>query len=146
MERIHAGEHPARIIEDLYLSCAFPQPQITAHPQVTHLKNGYEMAAAAKTFQNCLRFRVLDAMRGDMQYYVWRKPGAADVIFAVRSDPPFGWILDEARHGENTPLTQESKNELNALLQEFGITRSFSMGQQIRDFCSPEYNEEIIPF
>ena len=136
MARISAGENPDRIIEELYLSHPFPEALLPAHPEVTYIANGKALFATAKQYRNCLRSYVPEAMRGDRQYYIWRKPGAAEVVFSIQNDAPFGWFLSEAKHEQNNPLSSEMEEELRLMLCEMGFVRTHSMEQMTRPFLS----------
>lgn len=144
LTRIAAGESPDRIIEELYLSRAFPEARIPAHPQISHIKNGHELIATAKTFRNCLSSYVSEAVRGERQYYIWRKPGAAEVVFAIYNDTPYGWFLLEAKHEQNAELSSEMDEELRLMLSELGITRLHSMEQMMRPFLTDDDDIELL--
>lgn len=146
LTRIGKGENPVSIVEEIYQSCVFPEAQIPAHPQITHLRDGKEMSRAAKMFRNCLHFQIHEALHGERQYYVWSKPGAAEVVFAIQNDTPYGWYLIEAKHKNNEPLHEELERELQLLLHGLGVKRSFSLGQHIRDFFAPSRDDFVIPF
>lgn len=134
MTRIKNGESPDSIIEELYLSRHFGVAQIDAHPEIEHIATGLELIATAKLFHNCLRNYVSEALRGERQYYIWRKPGQASVIFEIRNDAPFGWYFSEANHAQNKSLMPDLYEELRLLLCNLGITRCHSMERLTRPF------------
>lgn len=136
--RMSKGETPDRIIEQLYLSRPFPEPVLPVHPEFSHIADGYTLIDTAKRFRNCLRNYVAEALRGERQYYIWRKPGQPDVVFEICKDAPFGWYLSEARHEKNAKLNSAMSADLCQSLADFGITRSNSMEQLTRPFLDGE--------
>jgi hypothetical protein len=132
--RMNKGEHPDRIIEDLYLSRRFPAPVIPADPDFSYIEDGFSLIDTAKRFRNCLRNYVAEALRGERQYYLWRKPGQPEVVFEICNDAPFGWYLAQARHEKNEKLSPDLAEELRQKLCDFGILRTNSMEQLTRPF------------
>jgi hypothetical protein len=136
--RMNNGETPDRIIEQLYLSHRFPAPVLPMRPEFSHIADGSTLIDTAKRFRNCLRNYVAEALRGERQYYIWRKPGQPEVVFEICNDAPFGWYLSEARHEKNAKLSSDLSDDLRKSLQDLGVTRSNSMEQLTRPFIDGE--------
>ena len=134
LSRITAGETPERIIEELYLSYRFPEAFIPAHPQITHIKDGFELIAVAEHYGISLDGGVPSAVRGEKQYYVWRRSGAAELVFALQNDNPFGWYLIDAKHEGDEEPSAQTVEELRLFLRAFGITRPKAMERMARTF------------
>lgn len=136
MQRIADGEAPGNLLKGLYLERAFPAPVLSI-PAVTHIPDGQALVRTAREFGNCLGGYVAEALNNERQFYIWRKPEAPKVVFAIDSEAPFGWYLSESRLAENERVPWELREELDALLVGHGVRTERSlermMGQYLRD-------------
>lgn len=120
IKRMADGEQPSNILTKCYLEHDFPQ-RVLDHPDFVHIPDGNALLHAARKFSNCLDQYIAEALNNERQFYIWRKPEAPEVVFAIDSEMPFGWRLSESRLIENIRLPRELKLELEALLEAQGI-------------------------
>lgn len=143
MKRIADGEAPGNLLKGLYLERAFPAP-VLAIPGVTHIPDGHTLVRTAHEFGNCLRDYVAEALNNERQFYIWRKPAAPEVVFAIDSETPFGWYLSESRFAKNERVPWDLKEELDAMLEGHGVrterTVERMMGQYLREEDEPDFD------
>lgn len=143
MKRIADGEAPGTLLKGLYLERPFPAPVLTI-PGVTHIPNGHTLVRTACEFGNCLRDYVAEALNNERQFYIWRKPAAPEVVFAINSEAPFGWYLSESRLAENERVPRDLKEELDTLLEGHRVRTERSverlMGQYLREEDEPDFD------
>ena len=136
MRRIADGEAPGTLLKGLYLERAFPAPVLSI-ARVTHIPDGATLVRTGREFANCVGDYVAEALNNERQFYIWRKPGAPEVVFAIDSEAPFGWFLSESRLAENERVPWQLAQELDALLEAQGVRTERSvarmMGQYLRD-------------
>lgn len=137
MKRIAEGEAPGTLLKGLYLERAFPAPVLDI-PGVTHIPDGHALFRTAREFGNCLRDYVSEALNNERQFYVWRKPEAPEVVFAINSEAPFGWYLSESRLAKNEQVPCELGEELDALLDEHGVRTERSLARMMRHYLREE--------
>lgn len=137
MKRIADGEAAGNLLKELYLERAFPVP-VLAIPGVTHIPDGHTLVRTAREFGNCLSEYVAEALNNERQFYIWRKPGAPEVVFAIDSEAPFGWRLSESRLAENQRVPWELKEELDALLEGQGVRTQRSVARMMGQYLSEE--------
>lgn len=142
MKRIADGEAPGNLLAGLYLGRAFPPP-VLAIAEVTHIPDGEALVRTAREFGNCLRDYVAEALNNERQFYVWRKPGAPEVVFAINSEAPFGWHLSESRLAENLRVPWELKEELDALLEGQGVRTQRSVERMMAQYLREEDELDI---
>lgn len=124
--RICAAESPSRLIERLYLERPFAPPVICA-PHIRYVRNGLELSQIAKEFNNCMRNFVAEALKGEQQFFIWEKPGAAAVAFSIAADAPFGWHLLEEKLAKNEDVPADLQEELHDVLKRCGIRTNGSI-------------------
>ena len=143
MKRIASGEAPGTLLKVLYLERAFPAPVLDI-PGVTHIPDGQTLVRTAREFGNCLGDYVAEALNNERQFYIWRKPEAPDVVFAIDSEAPFGWYLSESRLAQNERVPWELKEELDTLLEGHRVRTERSverlMGQYMREDDEPDFD------
>jgi hypothetical protein len=143
MNRIADGEAPGTLLKGLYLERAFPASVLNI-PGVTHIPDGHTLVRTAREFGNCLRDYIAEALNNERQFYIWRKPGAPEVVFAIDSEAPFGWYLSESRLAENERVPRELREELDTLLEGHSVRTERSvermMGQYLRDEDEPNFD------
>lgn len=120
LRRIAEGEVPGNLLEQIYLEFPFPAPVLSA-PDLTHIADGRALVRTAVEFANCLADYVAEALRGELQYYVWRRPDAPEVVFAIKNDAPFGWYLSEAKLTKNGRLPSPLRRDLHRILESLGV-------------------------
>ena len=143
MQRIADGEGPGTLLKGLYLERAFPAP-VLAIPGVSHIPDGATLVRMGREFGNCLGDYVAEALNNERQFYIWRKPGAPEVVFGIDSEAPFGWYLSESRLAENERVPRELHKELDALLEGHGVRTERSvarmMGKYLREEDEPDFS------
>ena len=137
MERIADGETPGTLLKGLYFEIAFPAP-VLAIVGVTYITDGHALVRTAHEFCNCLGNYVAEALNNERQFYIWRKPGAPEVVFAIDSEAPFGWYLSERRLAENERVPRELNEELDALLEGHGVRTERSLARMMRPYLREE--------
>lgn len=137
MKRIANGEAPGTLLKRLYLTRAFPAPVLDI-PGVTHIPDGQTLVRTAHEFGNCLRNYVAEALNNEHQFYIWRKPGAPEVVFSINSEAPFGWYLSECRLAKNERVPSGLAKELKALLGEHGVRTERSLERMIGPYLSDD--------
>lgn len=137
MNRIADGEAPAHLLKGLYLELAFPAP-VLAIAEVTYIPDGHTLVRTAREFGNCLRDYVAEALNNERQFYIWRKPGAPEVVFAIDSEAPFGWYFSESRLAENERVPRELNEELKALLEGHGVRTQRAVERMMEEYLREE--------
>ncbi|MDG3039820.1 hypothetical protein [Roseicyclus marinus] len=137
MKRIANGEAPGTLLKGLYLERVFPAPVLDI-PGVTHIPDGQTLFRTAREFHNCLRDYVAEALNNERQFYIWSKPAAPEVVFAIDSEAPFGWYLSESRLAENERVPRVLAEELAALLGEHGVRIDRSLERMMEPFLREE--------
>lgn len=137
MNRIADGESPGTLLKRLYLELAFPAP-VLAIAGVTYIPDGHALVHTAREFSNCLREYLKEALNNQRQFYIWRKPGAPDVVFAINSEAPFGWYLSESRLAANRRVPRELREELDALLEGHGVRTERSVARMVGQYLHEE--------
>lgn len=133
MRRIADGEAPANLLEGIYLDRPFPAPALSA-PHVTHIADGHALVRAAREFSNCLANYVAEALNNERQFYIWRRPDAPEVVFAIDSEEPFGWYLSEAKLADNERVPRALREVLNEMLEGCGIRTGESVEAMMRPY------------
>ncbi len=143
MQRIADGEAPGTLLKGLYFERAFPAPVLSV-AGVTHIPDGATLIRTAREFGNCLGIYVAKALNNERQFYIWRKPGAPEVVFAIDSEAPFGWYLSESRLAGNKQVPWQLDEELDALLEGHGVRTERSlermMGKYLREAGETDFN------
>ena len=137
MERIADGEAPGNLLKGLYLERAFPAPVLSI-PGMTHIPDGQTLVRIGREFGNCLGGFVAEALNNERQFYIWRKPEAPEVVFAIDSEAPFGWYLSESRLAQNERVSWELREELDALLEGHGVRTERSVGRMMGKYLRDE--------
>lgn len=132
MQRIADGEAPGNLLKGLYLNRVFPEP-VLCIPGVTHIPDGETLIRTGREFGNCLGEYVAEALNNERQFYIWRKPGAPEVVFAINSEAPFGWYRSEGRLADNKRVPWELKEELDSLLE----TQRVRIGRSVERMMGP---------
>lgn len=140
LRRIAEGEAPGKLFEGIYLDLPFPAPILTG-PDLTHIPDGQALVRTAREFSNCLASYVAEALKGERQFYVWRRPDAPEVVFAIDSELPFGWHLSEAKRANNERIPRLLREELKALLEMQGVRTEGS----VEKMMGP-YRTDVNPF
>lgn len=138
--RIAEGEAPGNLLEGIYLDFPFPAPVLTG-PELTHIPDGQTLVRTARKFSNCLADYVAEALNNDRQFYVWHRPDAPAVVFAIDSEAPFGWHLSEAKLADNERVPRPLREELKALLAKQGVRTEGSVEKMMRP-----YRNDVDPF
>lgn len=126
VQRLLSGEHPHKLIRDIYRRTPFA-PAVVTHPEVTHLASWEDLRQTSLEFSNCLRSFLDEAVRGTHQFYVWRPKDGEPAVFQLNSDGPFGWYLAEVKRAENENLDEEAYLRLRALLKGCGVHRNLQV-------------------
>lgn len=137
MQRIADGEAPGTLLKGLYLERAFPAPVLRI-AGVTHIPDGATLVRTGREFGNCLGDYVAEALNNERQFYIWRKPGAPEVVFAIDSEAPFGWYLSESRLADNERVPREQGEELDTLLEAHGVRTERSLARLMGPYLREE--------
>mgnify|MGYP003564549257 CR=1 FL=1 len=133
LQRIARGESPDKLLERLYLDLPFPPPALTS-PELEHIANGHALVRAAREFSNCLGSFVAEALKGERQFYIWRRADDADVVVSIGNEPPFGWYLSEAKLARNAGLPRQLRKELKSFLNTLGVRAEGSVEKLISPY------------
>lgn len=119
LAKIAAGTSPGVVLNDLYLSKAFPKP-ILSVPGFQHIADGRALVQAARDFQNCVRAYFSEAMRGECQFYIVRLRRTHPAIICLTFDG-FSWHLSEAKCRRNAGVPENLLSEIHEVLRQANI-------------------------
>ena len=129
------------ILEQIYLAIPFPDPIVPDDDKLRHLRNGRELKAAAKKYNNCLAGLVRWALRDDRQFYEWL--GDARAIIELRRHHSGNWFVDEIRLKENAYPTPDMEKEIVAHFKAAGVTGEPGVAQLVERFMRAAEHEFV---
>jgi hypothetical protein len=125
-----------RIFYRLYESIAFAKAALPHHDRLTYIHNGQVLRKLAQSWENCLGQYLEEAIRNEVQYYVFTTEAGDELIFGMKNDHPFGWYLSEVKNKNNDSPDLEQLLELEDLLKELGFGRTESANYMMKSLVA----------
>lgn len=125
-----------RILSRIYENIPFAEPALPPHDQLRYLNNGRAMRKLAQNWGNCLGQYVEEALRNEVQYYVFTSATGDEILFAMKNDHPFGWYQNEVKSKNNDAPDLELQMELDEFLKDLGFGRSDSANYMIKSLLA----------
>ena len=125
-----------RIFYRLYEAIAFAKAALPHHDRLTYIHNGQVLRKLAQSWENCLGQYLEEAIRNEVQYYVFTTEAEDELIFGMKNDHPFGWYLSEVKNKNNDSPDMEQLLELEDLLKELGFGRTDSANYMMKSLVT----------
>jgi hypothetical protein len=116
-----------RLFYRFYEEIAFAEPVLPKHPQLMYIHDGRAMCKVARSWENCLAQYVEEALRNEVQYYIFTTESGEEILFAMKNDHPFGWYQNEVKTKSNDSPDLEQQVELDDFLKSVGFARTESV-------------------
>jgi len=114
------GMKPETALAQLLGQLAFPVPILMPCDKIKHIANAEDLFKAASAFENCLQHKLLEALSGNYQFYIYHHEDE-HVVFAITKFTPCLWKLDEIQKKDEPFVSLDDLPDLAARLEHQNI-------------------------